>query len=96
MSDPTKTTGNLFVNDYKKQDKQPDYTGYLDVTSEQFDAIAEVVNNGGEAKLKLGCWIYPSKRDANEIRMFLVAEPNTPRESEEKGGWKNKKTKVPF
>ena len=96
MDDATKTTGNLFVNDYKKQDKHPDYTGYLDISSEQVDAIVAMAQAGQEPKLKLGCWIYPSKRNADEIRMFLVAEPNKPKENKEQGGWSNSKTKVPF
>jgi hypothetical protein len=74
MSD-NKSTGNLFVNDYKEKDKQPDYTGYLDITRTQVEELVASGKKGEDVKLKLGLWIYPSKRDPeNEQRFFLVAE----------------------
>lgn len=73
MSD-NKSTGNVFVNDYKKADKHPDYTGYLEINSQQIKELVAMGRAGDEVKLKLGMWIYPSKRDPNEDRFFIVAE----------------------
>lgn len=83
----SKSTGNLFVNDYKKQEKQPDYTGYLDITKDQIQELIALGKTGQEVKLKLGCWIYPSKRDPNESRFFLVSEAGQPEQTKPSSGW---------
>ena len=84
MSD-TKSTGNLFVNDYKDPgSKQPDYTGYLDITRQQIQELVAMGKAGEEVKLKLGGWEYPSKRDANQNRYFIVAEAGGQKEKEER------------
>ena len=74
MSNDSKSTGNLFVNDFKKTEKQPDFTGSLEITKGQISKLIEKGKAGKDVKLKLGCWRYPSKRDPNEDRFFLVAE----------------------
>ena len=74
MSDDNKSTGNLFVNDYKTAKNHPDFTGFLDITSTQIKELVEAGRAGEQVKLKLGMWRYPSKRDPNEDRFFLVAE----------------------
>ena len=92
MSNDGKSTGNLFVNDYKKTAKQPDFTGYLEVTKEQIDKLIIQGKAGKDVKLKLGCWKYPSKRDPNEIRLFLVAECDDYEKKEPEqstDGWEN-------
>ena len=83
----SKSTGNLFVNDYKKQDKHPDYTGYLDITREQIQELIALGKAGEEVKLKLGMWIYPSKRDPNEQRFFMVAEAGKGKQQKKPSGW---------
>jgi len=84
-----KSTGNLFVNDYKKTDKQPDYTGFLEITREQIQELVNIGKAGGEVKLKLGCWEYPSKRDANQIRLFIVAEAGEREQQSQSTGWED-------
>ena len=69
-----KSTGNLYVNDYKKLPKQPDFTGSLEITKEQINKLIELGKAGEAVKLKLGMWKYPSKTDPNQDRFFLVAE----------------------
>lgn len=86
MSD-NKSTGNLFVNDYKKQDKHPDYTGYLEITRTQIEELVKMGQAGEEVKLKLGLWIYPSKRDPDEQRFFLVAESGQTKQQKKASGW---------
>lgn len=84
MSDE-KTTGNLFVNDFKTAKKHPDYTGSLDISREQINALVQMGKEGKPVKLQLGCWEYPSKRNANEIRLFIVAEPS--KGKKKSSGW---------
>lgn len=94
MSD-SKSTGNVFVNDYKKEKKHPDFTGYLDITSQQIKELVEMGRSGEEVKLKLGMWTYPSKRDPNENRFFIVAESGQGgAKKKAKGGWDD--DPVPF
>lgn len=83
-----KSTGNLFVNDYKKTDKHPDYTGYLELTKEQITDLIAVGKAGGEIKIQLGCWEYPSKRNANQNRYFIVAETGK-EEAKKTDDWAN-------
>ena len=71
----SKSTGNLYVNDYKEAgSKQPDYTGSLELTREQIQDLIADGKAGKKVELKLGSWEYPSKRDANQKRYFIVAE----------------------
>ncbi len=69
-----KSTGNLYVNNYKKTAKQPDYTGSLEITKEQITKLIDLGKSGEDVKLKLGCWQYPSKTDPSQLRFFIVAE----------------------
>jgi hypothetical protein len=95
-NDPLKSTGNVFVNDYKKQDKQPDYTGYLDITREQIEALIKMGQSGEDVKLKLAVWVYPSKRNPEESRFFISAEPPQ-KKGGDTGGWgATKKSDTPF
>jgi hypothetical protein len=83
-----KSTGNLYVNEYKKAgEKKPDFTGFLDLTREQ---VIDLVNDGKagkEVKLKLGCWKYPSKRNPQQVRLFLVAETGEPEKKQSNDSW---------
>ena len=96
MASPLTTTGNAYVNDYKKQDKHPDFTGFLDISREQIQALIEQGKSGQEPKLALALWVYPSKRDPNERRFFITAEPKEKRSNKPKpkDDWGN--TDVPF
>lgn len=86
MSD-LKTTGNLFVNDYRKTEKQPAYTGSLEVSREQIEALINKGKAGEDVKLKLSCWIYPSKRNPEEDRLFLVADASDFDKKKSSNGW---------
>ncbi len=89
MSNEGKSTGNLFVNDFKKTPKQPDFTGSLEITKEQINKLVEMGKAGKDVKLKLGCWKYPSKRNPNETRLFLVAEAGDFEKKPATDGWSN-------
>lgn len=74
-NEPGKSTGALFVNDYKEDgDRKPDLTGNLDITKEQITELIEKGKAGKDVKLKLSCWIYPSKKNPEQDRFFIVAD----------------------
>lgn len=87
MSD--KSTGNIYHNDYKNQEKHPDYTGFIDITRDQIQALIADGKAGKEVKLKVGMWQYPSKQDPNQSRFFLVVEAgeHKKQEPQKSGGW---------
>lgn len=72
--DGNKSTGNLYVNQFKTQSKQPPYTGYLEVTKEQISDLIKDGKDGKDLKMKLALWVYDSKKVAGEKRLFLTTE----------------------
>ena len=93
-----KSTGNLYFNDYKEPGtKKPDYTGWLELTRDQINALIAQGKAGKKVQLKLGCWEYPSKTNAQQSRFFIVAEPDNyeKKEKPESNGWGNTDD-VPF
>jgi hypothetical protein len=50
-------SGALFANDRKQNEKQPDYTGTLEIDAETVrDLLAQVQSTGGHAKANLAGW----------------------------------------
>jgi hypothetical protein len=99
-----KSTGNIYVNDYKKEPKQPDYTGFLEITKDQMLKLRDMGRDGEDVQLKIASWEKPSKQDSskcphcsrpNTPRFFMVAEA---RSKNDKGGSAPKKDdwQVPF
>jgi hypothetical protein len=87
--------GNLFVNDYKVQgSKMPDFTGFLEITRDQIQDLIADGKAGKDVKIKLAAWEYPSKKDPNQIRYFIVAETGEKQESKPKNEWAD--DPVPF
>lgn len=79
-----KTAGNLYVNDYKDPgSKQPDFTGSIEITKPQIMQLIADGKAGKDVKFKLGMWEYPSKKNPEESRFFLVAEAGTVDKSEQ-------------
>ena len=69
-----RSEGNLYVNEYhKKGDKKPPFTGYLEVTKEQIEQLINKGKRGEKTNIQLALWKYPSKRNPNEVRLFLSA-----------------------
>jgi hypothetical protein len=96
--EPGKSTGNLFVNDFKEASNQPDWTGYLNVSREQITDLIEKGKRGEEVKFKLSSWTYPSKKDANQSRYFIVADSKDFKKSEKPADndWSDAEDDVPF
>ena len=97
MSD-LKSTGNIFVNDYKKQANQPDFTGFLELTRDQIQKLIADGRAGKDVKLKLAAWEYPSKKDPDQIRYFITADAEDPKQGQDKpkNDWADDSDKYPF
>ena len=69
-----KTKGYLYVNNYRKEERHPEYAGYVTITGDQVAELVRRGKAGEEVKLQLACWVYPSKKDPEQDTFFLVAD----------------------
>jgi hypothetical protein len=77
-----------------KNAKAPDYTGFIEITREQIEALIADGRAGKDVKLKVGMWQYPSKSDPNQHRFFLVVEAGSfKQDTPSTGGWGDAPTK---
>jgi|TARA_R100000482_G_scaffold55880_1_gene20039 hypothetical protein len=68
-----KSTGSLHTNDFKKQNNHPDWTGEIEISSDQLKNIIAMGRAGEKPKLKLAAWNRKAKETGKEY-FYLSAE----------------------
>lgn len=73
-------SGVLFANDRKQNDKQPDYTGNLEIDAETVRDLYEQMQSGGEhPKVNLAGW----RKTAKNGKTFLSVKASVLRERQQ-------------
>ncbi len=96
--------GQIFTNNFKSGDKQPDWTGSIKLSRELLKGLVTKIKEGGEAEVRVALWDRTS-RDGNEYKYarFDLPQPkkeevnNVPQESKpNEGGHDNREQSDPF
>lgn len=61
MDNRLQSDGAIYTNDYKKNDKQPDWTGKVELSKDLLKQLVEKVKVGGVAELRVALWDRTSK-----------------------------------
>ena len=61
MEERMQSDGAIYTNNYKQNDKQPDWTGKVALDKELLKALVEKVKNGEEAEMRVALWDRRSK-----------------------------------
>lgn len=73
-------SGVLFANDRKQNDKQPDYTGNLEIDAETVRDLYQQMQSGGDhAKVNLAGW----RKTAKNGKTFLSVKASVLRERQQ-------------
>tara|TARA_B100001057_G_C22616169_1_gene858544 strand:+ start:83 stop:424 length:342 start_codon:yes stop_codon:yes gene_type:complete len=77
--------GAIYQNNYKKTDKQPDWTGKLEIHKDTLKELVEKVRGGEQAELRVALWDRTSKNgnDYKYARLDIPMKPKTETRSEE-------------
>jgi hypothetical protein len=95
--------GQIFTNNFKSGEKQPDWTGSIKLSRELLKGLVTKVKEGGEAEVRVALWDRTS-RDGNEYKYarFDLPQPkkeeasNAPEQRENEGGNDNQSKSDPF
>ena len=82
--DKVQCDGAIFTNDYKQNEKQPDWTGTIEIPKELLKDLVEKVKQGQTAELRVALWDRTSKngKDYKYASCLLYTSPS-PRDVEE-------------
>ena len=71
--DKVQCDGAIFTNDYKQNEKQPDWTGTVEIPKELLKDLVEKVKQGQTAELRVALWDRTSKngKDYKYARMDI-------------------------
>ena len=71
--DKVQCDGAIFTNDYKQNEKQPDWTGTIEIPKELLKDLVEKVKQGQTAELRVALWDRTSKngKDYKYTRMDI-------------------------
>ena len=71
--DKVQCDGAIFTNDYKTGEKQPDWTGTIEIPKELLKDLVEKVKQGQTAELRVALWDRTSKngKDYKYARMDI-------------------------
>jgi hypothetical protein len=78
MSGSYENTGALWVNNYKKTDKHPDFKGSVTLSKDMLKMLVERAKAGKEIKLDIGAW----KKSGNDKAPVLSMKFDKPYEKE--------------
>ena len=97
--------GQIFTNDYKSGETQPDWTGSVKFNRELLKGLVTNLKEGGEAEVRVALWDRTSKNGKEyKYARFDIPQPkkkeevnNVPQESKpNEGGHDNRKQSDPF
>jgi len=95
--------GQIFTNNFKSGEKQPDWTGSIKLSRELLKGLVTKVKEGGEAEVRVALWDRTS-RDGNDYKYarFDLPQPkkeeasNAPEQRENEGRNDNQSKSDPF
>jgi hypothetical protein len=73
--------GAIYTNNYKENDKQPDWTGKVVLDKKLLKALVEKVKVGEEAEMRVALWDRVSK-NGNEYKYARLDIPQQQRKAE--------------
>lgn len=68
-----KSEGAVFINQKKTNDKQPDFTGSIEVTRDQINMLMQMNREGQPVKLQLAVWKRVAK-ESGAVYLYVSAE----------------------
>ena len=76
--------GQIFTNNFKSGDKQPDWTGSIKLSRELLKGLVTKVKEGGEAEVRVALWDRVAKQSGKEYKYARmdVAQPKQQPEPE--------------
>ena len=77
MEERMQSDGAIYTNNYKQNDKQPDWTGKVALDKELLKALVEKVKNGEEAEMRVALWDRRSK-NGNDYKRQKYARLDIP------------------
>ena len=81
MEERMQSDGAIYTNNYKQNDKQPDWTGKVTLDKNLLKALVEKVKGGEEAEMRVALWDRTSK-NGNEYKYALLDIPQPQRQAE--------------
>ena len=74
--------GAIYTNNYKKNDKQPDWTGKVELSRDMLKELVTIIKNGGTGELRVALWNRTSK-NGNEYKYARLDIPQKKEEPKE-------------
>ena len=86
--------GAIYQNNFKKTDKQPDWTGKIEIHRDTLKELVEKVKTGEPAELRVDLWDRTSKNgyDYKYARLDIPMKQNTETKTEEPKPEEEKRT----
>jgi hypothetical protein len=81
MEERMQSDGAIYTNNYKENDKQPDWTGKVVLDKKLLKALVEKVKVGEEAEMRVALWDRVSK-NGNEYKYARLDIPQQQRKAE--------------
>ena len=77
--------GAIYTNNYKQNDKQPDWTGKVEISRDMLKELVSIVKEGGTGELRVALWNRTSK-NGNEYKYARLDIPQKKEEIKAKMG----------
>ena len=81
MEERMQSDGAIYTNNYKQNDKQPDWTGKVALDKELLKSLVEKVKNGEEAEMRVALWDRRSK-NGNDYKYARLDIPQPQKKAE--------------
>ena len=81
MEERMQSDGAIYTNNYKQNEKQPDWTGKVVLDKKLLKALVEKVKVGEEAEMRVALWDRVSK-NGNEYKYARLDIPQQQRKAE--------------
>ena len=81
MEERVQSDGAIYINKYKQNEKQPDWTGKVVLDKKLLKALVEKVKGGEEAEMRVALWDRTSK-NGNDYKYARLDIPQQQKQSE--------------
>ena len=81
MEERMQSDGAIYTNNYKQNDKQPDWTGKVALDKNLLKALVEKIKGGEEAEMRVALWDRTSK-NGNEYKYARLDIPQPQKQAE--------------
>ena len=84
MENKAQSDGAIYTNDYKKGDKQPDWTGSIELQKDLLKQLVEKAKAGEKTEVRVALWDRVAKQSGKEYKYARmdVAQPKQQPEPE--------------